>query len=100
MNRARLPLARPNRMHGKLTFVSDTSPKASARYFELLRQAGPERRLAICVGLSRATRELAIAGIKQKYPDRALSDAELRQKLAERLYGPEVARRVFAGRPA
>ena len=86
--------------HGTLTFVSDTSPKANARYFQLLRQAGPERRLAICVGLSRATRELAMAGIKQKYPDRAISGDELRQKLAERLYGAEVARRVFAGHPA
>ena len=54
---------------GKLTLVRDTSPKANVRYFELLRQAGPERRLG-------------------------------RQKLAERLYGAEVARRVFAERPA
>jgi hypothetical protein len=87
-------------VRGKLTSVSDTSPKANARYFELLRQAGPERRLAICASLSRATRELAIAGIKQAYPDRLLSDDELRPRLAERLYGAEVARRVFAGRPA
>jgi hypothetical protein len=83
-----------------LTFVSDTSPKANARYFQLLRQAGPERRLAICASLSRATRELAIAGIKQAHPGRLLSDGEIRQKLAERLYGAQVARRVFAGRPA
>ena len=87
-------------VRGKLASVSDTSPKANARYFELLRQAGPERRLAICLGLSRATRDLAIAGIKQAHPDRLLSADELRQKLAERLYGAEVARRVFAGRPA
>jgi hypothetical protein len=85
---------------GRLPLVSDTSPKANARYFELLRQAGPERRLEICLVLSRATRELAIAGIKQAHPDRFLSDDELRQKLAERLYGAEVARRVFAGRAA
>jgi hypothetical protein len=83
---------------GNLTIVSDTSPKSNARYFELLRQAEPGRRLAICVGLSRATRELAIAGIKQAHPDRLLSDHELRQKLAERLYGTEVARRVFSDR--
>ncbi|HJX65941.1 MAG TPA: hypothetical protein VJ860_18535, partial [Polyangia bacterium] len=83
---------------GKLTFVRDTSPKANARYFEFLRRAGPERRLAICLGLTRATRELAGAGIKQSHPHRVLSDDEIRQKLAERLYGVEVARRVFAGR--
>ena len=39
-------------------------------------------------------------GIKRAHPDRVLSDDELRQKLAERLYGTEVARRVFAGRTA
>jgi hypothetical protein len=83
-----------------LLSVRDTSPKANARYFELLRQAGPGRRLEICLGLSRATRELAIAGIKQAHPDRLLSDHELRQMLAQRLYGVEVARRVFSGRPA
>jgi hypothetical protein len=83
-----------------LALVGDTSAKVTARYFELLRQAGPERRLAICIGLSRATRELAIAGIKRAHPDRRLSDDELRQELAERLYGAEVARRVFAVRPA
>jgi hypothetical protein len=83
---------------GKLTFVRDTSLKANVRYFELLRRAGPERRLAICLGLTRATRELAVAGIKQSHADRVPSDDEIRQKLAERLYGAEVARRVFAGR--
>jgi hypothetical protein len=86
------------RLRGKLTFVRDTSPQIKARYFELLRQAGPEKRLAICLGLSRATRQLAIAGIKRMQPDRVIPDDELRQKLAERLYGAQVARRVFAGR--
>ncbi|HEX7505242.1 MAG TPA: hypothetical protein VF550_00620 [Polyangia bacterium] len=80
--------------------MSDTSPKANARYFELLRQAVPAKRFAICLGLSRARREFAIAGIKQAHRDRTLSDDELRQKLAERFYGADVARRVFAGRVA
>ena len=81
----------------RFRFVRDTSPKANARYFELLRQAGPARRLEICLGLARATRELAIAGIKQAHPDRLLSDHELRRMLAQRLYGAEVARRVLSG---
>jgi hypothetical protein len=65
-----------------------------------LRQAGPERRLGICISLPRATRELAIAGIKQAHPDRLVSAAELRQKLAKRLNGADVAQRVFSERPA
>jgi len=47
--------------------------------------------------LSRATRELALAGIRQTHVDRTLTDRELRQKLAERLYGENVAHRAFKG---
>jgi hypothetical protein len=83
---------------GTFAFVEDTSPRANARYFELLRQASPAKRLEICASLTRATRELAIAGIKAANPDRTFSQQELRVKLAERIYGQEVALRVFAGR--
>jgi hypothetical protein len=79
--------------------VEDTSAKANRRYFELLTQAGPAKRLAICASLTRATRELAMAGIKAAHPGRTLSNRELRQQLAERLYGTKVARRLFAGHP-
>jgi hypothetical protein len=50
---------------GKLDSVKDTRAGAEARYFELLRQSSPAKRLSICVSLSRTTRELAIAGIRQ-----------------------------------
>ena len=75
--------------------MDDTSPKANARYFELLRQAGPAKRLAICASLSRTTRELAIAGIKAAHPGRQLSENDIRRALAERLYGSKVARRLY-----
>jgi hypothetical protein len=77
-------------------FVDDTSAKANRRYFELLRQIEPARRLAICASLSRATRELAMAGIREAHRERTLSPREIEQHLAERLYGVEVARRFFA----
>jgi len=80
-----------------LSRVRDTHPKAQAKYFELLRQAGPQRRLETCLSLSRTIRELAIAGIKQAHPQKTLTDDEIRQELAERLYGTAVAQRVFAG---
>jgi hypothetical protein len=78
--------------------VDDTSPKCDARYFELLRLAGPEKRVEIWASLTRATRELAIAGIKDAHRGRALSDDELRYALADRLYGPAVARRLYGHR--
>jgi hypothetical protein len=78
--------------------VDDTAPRATARYFELLREAAPQKRLALCLGLSRAVRELAIAGIRNAHRDRQLSEDDLRAMLAERLYGAEVARRLFPAR--
>jgi hypothetical protein len=75
--------------------VDDTSPKSNARYFELLRLAGPEKRLEILASLTRATRELALAGIKDAHQGRTLSDDELRYALADRLYGAAVARRLY-----
>jgi len=64
-----------------------------------LRKQGPSGRLEICLGLSRATRELAIAGIKQAHPDRLLSATSYAKSLPNVFYGAEVARRVFAGTP-
>jgi len=46
----------------------------------------------------RATRELALAGIKDACQGRELSDAELRYALADRLYGAAVARRLYGQR--
>jgi hypothetical protein len=75
--------------------MQDTARAASERYFTLLREAGPQRRLEICVSLSNATRDLALAGIKAANPGRNLSTAELRHHLARRLYGSAVAERYF-----
>jgi hypothetical protein len=48
--------------------------------------------------LTQATRELAIAGIKDAHHGRTLSDDELRYALAERLYGSDVVRRLYGRR--
>jgi hypothetical protein len=57
----------------------------------------PERRLEAAMRLSRGVRELAIAGIREVHPD--VSDDELRVRLTVRLYGPEVAKRLFGAVP-
>ena len=73
--------------------MQDTSTAAEARYYELLRAATPVQRLGTSVALTRATRELALAGIRARFPSAA--EGELRIRLTVRLYGPEVARRLF-----
>jgi hypothetical protein len=78
--------------------VQDTSAPAKARYYELLRAMPAERRLQAALGLTRAVRELALAGIREQFP--AASQQELRVRLTVRLYGRAVARRLFGQVPA
>ncbi len=75
--------------------VRDTNPKAEARYYELLRQRSAAERLEMASALTNAARELALAGIRERSPN--LTERQLRAKLAERLYGREVATRLFGG---
>jgi len=72
--------------------VQDTSPEAQRRYYELLGQLSPEQRLARAARLSHATRELALAGIRQQQPQ--LDETEVKIALAERLYGRGTADRI------
>jgi hypothetical protein len=48
--------------------------------------------------LSRAVRELALAGIRERYP--TATEPELRVRLTVRLYGRAVAQRLFESVPA
>lgn len=73
--------------------MDDTSQEADERYRELLRQAGPVQRLRIVGQLTRASRQMACAGIKRQYPD--ASPEQVQAHLTERLYGIEVRKRLF-----
>ena len=76
--------------------MRDTSPAAEKRYFELLSAKSPLERLEATIQLSVGVRKLAEAGIRAQHP--MLSEDEVRARLAERLYGPEVAARLFRRR--
>ena len=78
--------------------VNDTSPAAAARYHELLRAMPPECRLEAAMRLSRGVRALALAGIRELFPD--ADEQELKVRLTVRLYGREVAARLFDSVPA
>src|SRR5690606_10816411 len=73
--------------------MDDTSPAAQARYYELLRRQSPMDRLRTAGLLTRMVRELAEADILRANP--GASRRELQFGLASRLYGDEVAQRLF-----
>lgn len=77
--------------------MRDTSPEADARYHDFLRALAPERRLETSMKLSRAVRELALAGIRERHPE--ADEQEVRVRLAVRLYGRVAATRLFGTVP-
>jgi hypothetical protein len=83
--------ASPTRYFGIV--LRDTTATANTRYVELLRAQPPAARLAQAVRLTRSARELAEAAIRSSH--RGASEREIRARLAARIYGPAVARRLF-----
>jgi len=77
--------------------VQDTSAAAEARDYELLRAAAPERRLQTAMALTRTVRELALSGIRARFP--GADDAELRVRVTVRRYGRQVALELFGSVP-
>jgi len=75
--------------------MRDTSEPALERYYELLRARDPLTRLVTAVNLSAAVRQLAESAIRAAEPN--ASAGVVRARLALRLYGRDVAARLFPG---
>ncbi|MFQ5418985.1 MAG: hypothetical protein ACE5FD_02735 [Anaerolineae bacterium] len=71
----------------------DTSPEAETVLFRLWREAPAWRKLEMMEGLNRAARQLALAGLRQRFPN--ASTQELRRRLAAITLGEELATRVY-----
>lgn len=75
--------------------MRDTSEAALERYYELLRARSPLARITATAALTSAVRRLAESAVRAADPD--ASDAVVRARVAMRLYGREVASRLFPG---
>ena len=71
----------------------DTPPETERVLFAMLREMPPWRKLEMVAQLNQAGRELALVGLKMRYPE-ATQD-ELLRRLADILLGGEVAARVY-----
>lgn len=76
-------------MAAQLGEMLDTSPDERARYFAMLARLTRADRARKVAALSRATRDLARAGIRLSRPDATAAEIEL--ELVARLYGPAIA---------
>lgn len=80
-----------------VTLFSDTSPQVERLLVERLRQMPTWRKLALVGEMNRAVRDLAMAGLRQRYPGD--TPAERRRRLAALLLGEELATRVYGPAP-
>lgn len=77
--------------HGMLS--RDTSPEVERLQIGLWRRMSALDKARAVDGLSRATQELALAGIRQRHPH--ASERECRLRLAALRLGPQLAARVY-----
>lgn len=75
----------------------DTSPEIEQLQIDRLRQMPPWRKLELLSEMNRTVRTLALAGLRQRYPQE--SQIQHRRRLADLLLGPELAARAFGPMP-
>lgn len=71
----------------------DTSPDVERLQVERWRRMSPAQKAALVSGLTQAVWELALAGVRSRYPDASPREHFLR--LAMITLGPDLARRVY-----
>jgi hypothetical protein len=72
---------------------SDTSPEIERLQIERLRQLPPWRKLALVGEMNQTVRTLALAGLRQRYPED--TPAQRQRRLADLVLGSELASRVY-----
>ena len=78
--------------------VTDTHPDAELILTRLLREAPVWRKLEMLGDLNRIANQLALEGLRDKYPD--ATDSELKRYLADLLLGPELAQKAYGPNPS
>jgi hypothetical protein len=76
---------------------SDTAPDVEEMQIERLRGMSVSRKLALVGQMNRAVKDLALAGLRQRYPDD--TPDQRRRRLATLLLGSELATRVYGAAP-
>lgn len=79
------------------TLFSDTSPEAERVQIEGLRSLPIWRKLQIVSDLTMTVRKLAMAGLRERFPE--AGPEELRRRLATLCLGRELAAKVYGPEP-
>ena len=80
-----------------VTLSADTPLHIEQMQIERLRQMPTWRKLELVAEMNQAVRDLASAGLRQRYPED--TPAQRKRRLADLLLGPELAVRVYGPMP-
>lgn len=72
------------------TLLRDTSPETEALLIQLLAKKSPAEKLQMVSKMNATVRSLAMSGLRERHP--AESDLQLKVRLAELLYGSDIAK--------
>ena len=75
----------------------DTDPEIERMQIERLQQMPAWRKLALVSSMNRMVRALALAGLRERYPDDTL--AQRQRRLADLILDPELAAAAFGPSP-
>ena len=75
------------------TLYPDTDPAIERLQIEGLRQMPSWRKLALMAEMGECVRQLALAGVRRRYPQD--TPTQRRRRLADLVLGPELAFRVY-----
>jgi len=75
------------------TLSSDTSPEAEQVQIRIWRTMPPWRKLELVAQMNATVRQLALTGLRQRYPN--ATESELNRRLAGLLLGEELAARAY-----
>lgn len=73
--------------------AADTPAHIEQAQLERLRQLSPWQKLALAGHMNQMVRNLALSGLRQRYPQ--ASEAELQRRLVEQRLGAELAARWY-----
>ncbi len=76
---------------------ADTSERADEVQFELLRKMSSQQRAELFTSLTLAVQELAMAGLRLRFPD--ATEDELRMRMAVQRLGADTVRKVWGWSP-
>jgi hypothetical protein len=77
--------------------IDDTDPRARAVQLRIFRGMTPAQKMALVDDAVAFTQEVALAGLRRRYPD--AGPAEIRRRLMGLMLGEELASRAFGPLP-